>query len=82
MTSEAGSIARNLAPSTGRSWAIALRNTENRAGYFMCHIMPLRGLGFSKKILLSSVACGDTPFQRKKAFALHHAALMAQKGIP
>jgi hypothetical protein len=31
---------------------------------------------------LSSVACGDTFFQRKKALALHHAALAIQRVFP
>ncbi len=33
----------------------------------MHHIRPLWGLGFSTKSLLSSVAYGDTSFQRKEA---------------
>ena len=33
----------------------------------MSQIRPLRVLGFSTKSLLSSVASGDTSFQRKKA---------------
>ena len=33
----------------------------------MRHIRPLRGLGFSSKSLLSSVAYGDTSFLRKEA---------------
>ena len=31
---------------------------------------------------LSSVACGATPFLRKGAFALRHAAMETQKSIP
>ena len=53
----------------------ALRNTEYAACNFMSHIRSLRDLGFSAKSLLSSVACGDTFFQRKKAIALRHAVL-------
>jgi hypothetical protein len=45
----------------------------------MSQIRPLWGLGFSLKSLLSSVACGDTPFQRKEAMALRHAALVTKK---
>ena len=53
----------------------ALRNTEYAARNFMSHIRSLRDLGFSAKSLLSSGACGDTFFQRKKAIALRHAVL-------
>jgi hypothetical protein len=42
--------------------------------HIMSHIRPFQGLGFSTKILLSSVAYGDTSFQRKGAPALRHAA--------
>ena len=48
---------------------------EYAARNFMSHIRSLRDLGFSAKSLLSSVACGDTFFQRKKAIALRHAAM-------
>ena len=48
----------------------------------MSQIRPLQGLGFSTKSLLSSVACGATPFLRKGADALRYAALVTQKVIP
>ena len=48
---------------------------EYAARNFMSHIRSLRDLGFSTKSLLSSVTCGDTFFQRKKAIALRHAAM-------
>ena len=60
----------------------ALRNTEYAARNFMSHIRSLRDLGFSAKSLLSSVACGDTFFQRKKAIALRHAALETPGAFP
>ena len=41
-----------------------------------------RGLGLFAKGLLSSVACGDTFFQRKKAPALRYAALVTLRVFP
>ena len=60
----------------------SLRNTEYAARNFMSHIRSLLDLGFSAKSLLSSVACGDTFFQRKKALALRHAALGTPGAFP
>jgi len=56
----------------------ALRNTE----YFLLTSGPCGGLGLSAKGLLSSVASGDTPFQRKRAIALRHVPLVTQRSIP
>ena len=66
----------------GRSWAIALRIGPKIGDVLICQFRPFQGLGFSTKILLSSVAYGDTPFQRKGALALRHAALVIQYQIP
>lgn len=43
----------------------------------------LRGvlkIGLKELTLLSSVAYGDTPFQRKGALAVRHAAFVTQRG--
>ena len=66
----------------GWSWAIALRIGPKIGDVLICQFRPFQGLGLSLKILLSSVAYGDTPFQRKEADALRLAALVTQNQIP
>ena len=64
------------------SWAIALRNTEYAARNFMNHIRPFQGLGLSLKGRYHPSPNGDTFFQRKKALALRHAALVTPGVFP
>jgi hypothetical protein len=60
----------------------ALRIGPKIDDVLMSQIRPFQGLGLSWKGLLSSVAYGDTPFQRKGAPALRPAALETQNQIP
>ena len=46
----------------------------------MSHIRPFQGLGFSSKGRYPPSPNGATPFQRKGAPALRHAALETQRG--
>ena len=48
----------------------------------MSQIRPFQGLGFSTKILLSSVASGATPFQRKGAINCGGAATFPSAAKP
>ena len=76
MTSEAGRKSRNAGSFLRKELSDSPEDrSEYAARNFMSHIRSLRDLGFSAKSLLSSVACGDTFFQRKKAIALRHAAM-------
>ena len=71
-----------LAPSSGRSWAIALRiGLIVRERRYMSHQAPSGPRPFFERPL-SSVAYGDTFFQRKKALALYHAALVTPGVFP
>ena len=73
---------RNGAPRSGGDRPLRRKGAARRRFLRMSHIRPLRGLGFSAKSLLSSGACGATFFQRKKALALRHAALVTLRVIP
>ena len=67
MTSPAGRGARNAGSFPRKERPYRTEEQRKSATHFMCHIRPFQGLGLSAKGLLSSVAYGATPFQRKGA---------------